>query len=47
LIPWFKGKPSAKICVDHGFIWSKERVPIQTTYPLFKEYVKDQTIKFW
>lgn len=46
-IPWFKGKPSAKICVDHGFIWSKERVPIQTTYPLFKEYVKDQTIKFW
>lgn len=46
-IPWFKGEPSAKICVDHGFIWSKERVPIQTTYPLFKEYVKDQTIKFW
>lgn len=46
-IPWFKGKPSAKICVDHGFIWSKERVPIQNTYPLFKEYVKDQTIKFW
>lgn len=47
LIQWFKGDPSAKICVDHGFVWSKERVPIQTTYPLFKEYVKDQTVKFW
>jgi len=46
-IPWFKGEPSAKICVDHGFVWSPERIPIQTTYPLFKEYVKDQTIKFW
>lgn len=46
-IQYFRGEPSAKICVDRDFIWSPERVRIDITYPLFKEYVKDQTIKFW
>ena len=46
-IPYFTGKPSAKICVNHGFIWSKERVPIHTVYPLFKDYVNNQNIVWY
>jgi len=46
-IPYFSGAPSAKICVNHNFVWCKERVPIDTTYPLFKEYVKNQSIVWY
>lgn len=41
-IPYFKGAPSAKICVNHGFVWCKERVPIHKVYPLFSDYVVNQ-----
>ena len=46
-IPYFSGAPSAKICVNHNFVWCKERVPIDATYPLFKEYVKNQSIVWY
>lgn len=46
-IPYFTGKPSAKICVDHNFVWCKERVPIHEMYPLFTEYVKNQNILWY
>ena len=46
-IPWFKGQPSAKICVDADYVWTTERESIDKKYPKFKDYVKNQTIKFW
>lgn len=46
-IEWFKGEPSAKICVDADYIWTAEKEPIDLKYPLFREYVRDQSIKFW
>ena len=43
-IEWFQGKPSAKISVPTSFQWTHERVPVETIYPKFKEFVKDQTV---
>ena len=46
-IPYFKGEPSAKICVNHGFVWCKERVSIHKVYPLFNDYVTNQNIVWY
>lgn len=46
-IEWFEGEPSAKICVDADYVWTAEREAIDFKYPLFREYVRDQSIKFW
>lgn len=43
-IPYFKGEPSAKICVDRGFTWTAEQVPIYNVYPRFKDYVTNQNV---
>lgn len=41
------GEAPAKICVKNFYKWCNERQSIYTKYPLFKEYVKDQNVKWY
>jgi len=42
-----EGKAPQKICVPIGTRWVDEYVNINNAYPKFKDWVKDDRIKFW
>lgn len=41
------GKAPEKIAVSTDFIWCGERVPIQSVYPKFPDWVKNKSIKWY
>lgn len=41
------GEVPQKLCVNTDYVWTSEREPIDTKYPLFKNYVADEDVSWY